>query len=86
MAVAAALGIGAASQRFGGTYDCMEMFSKALLPVLAAAVAASGSPGASAMRQVATMFAADLLLTVGDRLLLPLIYGYAAVSFVSAAA
>ena len=64
----------------------MDLFSKALLPVLTAAAAASGSPTAATMRQVATMFASDLLLTAGNRLLLPLIYAFVAVSMVCAAA
>ena len=62
----------------------MDEFSKVLLPVLTATAAAGGNPTGAAMRQVATLFAADLLLTVTDRLLLPMIYGFLALSLVGA--
>ncbi len=62
----------------------MDEFSKVLLPTLTAAAAAAGSPTGAAVRQVATMFAADLLLTASDRLLLPMIYGFVALSLVGA--
>lgn len=55
-------------------------FSKVLLPSLAAATAASGSVTAASVRQVATVFFSDLLLTVIDGLLLPLVYLYIGVA------
>ena len=54
----------------------LDQFSKGLLPALAASTAASGMAGTAAMRQVATVFCCDLLLTVINRLLLPLLYLY----------
>ena len=60
--------------------DSMDSFSKVLLPTLAAATAA----GAVA-RQVATVFFADVLLTLIDRLLLPLVYAYIAACVAHAA-
>ena len=55
--------------------DSMDSFSKVLLPTLAAAAA----------RQVATVFFADVLLTLIDRLLLPLVYAYIAACVAHAA-
>lgn len=56
----------------------MELFSKVLLPTVAAATAASGSPGGAAARQLAAMLFSDLLMTLISRLLLPLVYAYIA--------
>ena len=56
----------------------MELFSKVLLPTVAAATAASGSPGGAAARQLAAMLFSDLLMTLINRLLLPLVYAYIA--------
>ena len=58
--------------------DSMDSFSKVLLPTLAAATAAGGS-------QVATVFFAEVLLTLIDRLLLPLVYAYIAACVAHAA-
>ncbi len=60
------------------TLDNMEMFSKALLPTITAAAAASGSPGGAVARQLATMLFSDVLLTLIGRLLMPLVYAYIA--------
>ena len=60
-------------------------FSQALLPTLAAATAAGGSPAGAVARQVATVFFADVLLTLIDRLLLPLVYAYIAACVAHAA-
>ena len=65
--------------------DSMDSFSKVLLPTLAAATAAGGSPAGAAARQVATVFFADVLLTLIDRLLLPLVYAYIAACVAHAA-
>ena len=56
----------------------METFSKLLLPAVTAAVAASGSPGQAAARQLATMLFSDVLITLITSLLLPLLYLYMA--------
>ncbi len=58
--------------------DAMEHFSKALLPTVTAAAAASGSPGGAVARQVATMLFSDVLMTLTARLLVPLTYAYIA--------
>lgn len=62
----------------GELLEKMEVFSKTLLPTAAAAMAASGSPGGAAARQMATMLFSDVLMTLIDRLLLPLVYAYIA--------
>ena len=54
----------------------VSQLSKALLPTLAAAEAASGGVTAASARQVAAVFFSDVLLTVIDRLLLPAVYLY----------
>lgn len=56
----------------------MELFSKVLLPTVAAATAASGSPGGAAAKQFAVMLFSDVLMTLINRLLLPLVYAYIA--------
>ncbi len=58
----------------------VSAFSKVLLPSLAAVTAASGSVTAASVRQVAAVFFSDLLLSVIDGLLLPLVYLYIGVS------
>lgn len=54
----------------------VSQLSKALLPTLAAAEAASGGITAASVRQVAAVFFSDILLTVIDRALLPAVYLY----------
>ena len=56
----------------------MELFSKVLLPTVAAATAASGSPSGAAARQLAAMLFSDVLMSLINRLLLPLVYAYIA--------
>jgi stage III sporulation protein AE len=63
----------------------MNLYSKALLPVLAAASAAAGSPASAFFRHAGTVLAADLLITLYDRLLIPLLYIYAALATFNAA-
>lgn len=58
------------------TIDRMQGFSNVLLPVAAACTAATGAPTAAAVRQVATALFSNLLLTLIDRLLVPLVYAY----------
>ena len=62
----------------GEVIEKMEVFSKVLLPTVAAATAASGSPAAAAARQMAAMLFSDVLMTLINRLLLPLVYAYIA--------
>ena len=59
------------------TVEELNTFSKALLPTLSAAVAASGGIVSASVRQVATIFFVDLLLSL-IRGLLPLVYFYGA--------
>ena len=54
----------------------IAQLSKVLLPTLAAAEAASGGITAASVRQVAAVFFADVLLTVIERVLLPMVYLY----------
>ncbi|MCI8328346.1 MAG: stage III sporulation protein AE [Oscillibacter sp.] len=54
----------------------LTLFSKALLPTLAAATAASGAVTTATFQQVTTVFLADLLLSLIDGLLIPLVYLY----------
>ncbi len=54
----------------------LNIFSKALLPTLAAATAASGSVTTATFQQVTTVFLADLLMELIDGLLIPLVYLY----------
>lgn len=63
----------------------MGTFSKALLPVMAVLTAATGSPAGAVARQGATVLFSQLLLTVMDSVLVPLVYAYVAVCCASAA-
>lgn len=54
----------------------MNTFSRALLPTLAAVSAVSGGVAGATVRQVATVFFADLLLEVIHGLLMPMVYLY----------
>jgi stage III sporulation protein AE len=58
--------------------DNMDNFSKILLPTIAAATAASGSIAGATARQLAAMLFSDILMTLINRLLLPLVYTYIA--------
>ncbi|GHU91466.1 hypothetical protein FACS1894202_12950 [Clostridia bacterium] len=80
--------LAAAAVTFGGTRALIELtrdtvtqigtFSKALLPVMAAATAATGAPAGAAVRSAATLLFSDILITAIDRFLLPAAYLYAA--------
>ena len=59
-----------------GTMDTMSVFSKALLPTLAAAAASAGAMGTATVQQVSAVFFADLLLQLIHSLLLPMTYLY----------
>ena len=54
----------------------LSQFSKALLPTLAAATAAMGMAGTASVKQVATVFFSDVLISVIQGLLLPLLSLY----------
>ena len=56
----------------------IETFSKVLLPTMAAVTAASGSPTAAAAKQLASMLFSDVLISLINRFLLPLVYAYIA--------
>lgn len=62
----------------------LNLFSKALLPTLAAATAASGAMTTATFQQVTTVFLADLLLNLINDLLIPLVYLYIGVLTASA--
>lgn len=63
----------------------LNIFSKTLLPTLAAALAAGGGVASAGLRHVAGVFFSDVLMTGIQDLLLPLVYFYIAVSAVHAA-
>lgn len=69
----------------GEVIEKMEVFSKVLLPTMAAVTAASGSPAAAAAKQLAAMLFSDILMSLINRFLLPLVYAYIAVSTVYSA-
>ena len=62
----------------------LDTFSKALLPTLAAAMAASGQVSTAAFQQVTTVFLVNLLINLIDGLLMPLVYLYIGVLTASA--
>ena len=61
------------------------VFSRALLPTLAAATAASGSVTTATVQQVTTVFLVDVLVSLIRGLLVPLVYVYVGVLAASAA-
>lgn len=67
------------------TLGRMESFSAILLPAVAVLTAATGRITEAAVRQGATVLFSQLLIAVMDRLLLPLIYAFVAVSCAQAA-
>ena len=60
------------------TMEELDVFSKALLPTLAAAVAAGGGIVSAGVRQTATVIFAELLISLIRQVLLPLVYVYIA--------
>ncbi len=67
------------------TLGKMEDFSGLLLPVISVLTAATGGITAAAARQGATVLFSQLLIAVMDRLLVPLVYAFVAVSCACAA-
>lgn len=62
------------------TIEELDVFSKALLPTLSAAAAAGGCAVSASVRQVATVFFSDLLISLIRSLLLPLVWVFVALS------
>lgn len=58
------------------TLERMEEFSALLLPTVTAACALAGQSAAAVARQSATLLFLKLLLTMADKLILPLVCGY----------
>lgn len=67
------------------TIEELSLFSHALLPTLAAATAAAGYFGSATVQQVTTVFLVDLLISLVEKLLLPLVYLYIGVLTASCA-
>lgn len=65
--------------------DGMNVFAKVLLPTVTAACAAAGMPASAAARQGATLLFLNLLMTLVDRFLLPLVFAYVATCTAGAA-
>ena len=63
----------------------MQAFSKVLLPSMAAATAAAGSPGAAAVKQLSTVLFSDFLITLINQVLMPLTFAFIAASVAYAA-
>ena len=62
------------------TIEELDIFSKALLPTLSAAAAVGGCAVSASVRQVATVFFSDLLISLIRSLLLPLVWVFVALS------
>lgn len=58
------------------TIQRIQDFSQVLLPAMAAVTAATGGAAGAAARQIATAVFSNLMLTVIDELLVPLVYAY----------
>ena len=67
------------------TMSELEAFSKALFPVLAAAMAATGAVSAASVHQVVTVWLCSMLIWVISTLLFPFLTVYVALAAVSAA-
>ena len=67
------------------TIGKMNIFSDVLMPVMAVLTAATGQATGAAVRQGATMLFVQLLLSLVDGVLIPLIYAYMAVCCAQAA-
>lgn len=67
------------------TMDELNTFSKALLPTLTAACAFSGSTAAGAGKYAATMLCTDVLMTLANDAVFPLIFTYVGAAAASAA-
>lgn len=68
-----------------GAIERMTSFANVLLPTVAAVTAATGAITGAAARQLAAALFSDLLVNLVNSLLIPLLYGYIAVSVARAA-
>ncbi len=68
-----------------GSIEKMASFANVLLPTAAMLAAATGAVTGAAVRQMAAALFCDLLIGLIDALMVPLLYGYIAVSVVEAA-
>ena len=85
IAVSTAAGIGSLVSMASETVTEICGFSGALLPVLASASAMAGAAASTAAKYAASILFIDLLMTLGQKLVLPLINMYLAVSIASSA-
>lgn len=69
----------------GQTLSQIKDFAGVLLPVMAAAGAAGGAITSASAQYAATMLFLDVLLTIADQVIMPLVYAYIAVSVGNAA-
>lgn len=69
----------------GSILDDLNTFSKALLPTMTTAAAASGATVSAGAKYAVTVLFMDILITGANRVILPLIYAYIAVSIGEAA-
>lgn len=67
------------------TIESMTSFANVLLPTVAAVTAATGAVTGAAVRQMAAALFSDLLVNLIQKLLIPLLYGYLAISAAHAA-
>lgn len=77
--------IGSMAELGRRTVEQLTDFDRLLIPAITTAAAASGSVTGAAARQMATLFAANLLLTLMRGGLIPMVYLYAAACTASAA-
>ncbi len=63
----------------------LSTFSKVLLPTLTAAAAASGAVTSAAVKYAATALFIDVLITIAERFIVPLIFAYTAAVIANAA-
>ncbi len=78
-------GVGSLVELATETMGDLSAFSKLLLPALCSASAASGAVSASAARYAVAALFLDVLVTLGERVVLPVIYMFLACSIASAA-
>ncbi|MGN1030969.1 MAG: hypothetical protein ACI4PQ_05140 [Butyricicoccaceae bacterium] len=67
------------------TIESMNVFSSAMMPVMASAITISGAPATAALTYSVTMFVFDLTVSLISNLLVPAVNGYIAVITVNAA-
>lgn len=67
------------------TIGKMQIFSKTLLPALSTLATAAGAYTSASVKYMATVLFMDVLLTTAERVFMPVIYAYIAVSMANAA-